>query len=248
MIDRTQYPTECVHNKELGPNIIEVRLRRTDDSDHKFIPGQFLNVHFPNDEGELVQRSYSISSMSSPAGDADYFDVALALVEGGLASRVFKALKPGDAMTVSGPFGRLVLKEPHPKRYILISTGTGVAPYRSMIEQIKTLPESTSTIVVQGVRLPEDCLYSEDFIKTSQENDNFKFKACYSQVADTADLAEHEYKGRVQVALDELNLNAEHDICYLCGNPAMVDEVFKNLKEIGFNNRNVRREKYVFSR
>ena len=55
----------------------------------------------------------------------------------------------------------------------------------------------------------------------------------------------HEKTGYVQQTLEGLRLNPESDVVYLCGNPNMIDEVFTKLKELEFETKQVRREKYI---
>lgn len=57
----------------------------------------------------------------------------------------------------------------------------------------------------------------------------------------------HIHYGHVQAGFDDLNLNAEQDCVYLCGNPSMIDEAFELLKERGFSTQQIVREKYISS-
>ena len=135
-------------------------------------------------------------------------------------------------------------------RYILIGTGTGVSPYRSMLKDIQdrfrqAQPELNVALVL-GVRKPSELLFGEEFTQFEKQHAGFKFYACYSQTLSEKPQP-FERLGRVQVVFNELSLNPEKDIIYLCGNPNMIDENFALLTEMGFDKKAVRREKYAFS-
>ena len=229
----------------IAPQVRELQFVRANNAPLDFIAGQFINLHFEVQQKE-AQRSYSIATMH---GASSTIDITIAYVNDGKATQFLFNLQPGEHVQASGPFGRLILKEEQPKRYVLIATGTGVAPYRSMLkvlhDRLAAQPE-LEIVLLLGVRNREESLYSEDFVKFSQQHPQFHFYACYSQAF--PDLSEsHEYKGRVLAQFDALNLQPANDIVYLCGNPLMIDNAFAYLCERGFDNTNVRREKYVFS-
>lgn len=210
-----------------------------------FKAGQFitLNIEGPN---KIVHRSYSIAN--APGDNS--IEIACAYVEGGVATTLLFGLKPGDAIFASGPFGLFTLKEERPTRYVLVATGTGVAPYRSMLKDIHDRLENAhpelKIALVLGVRNPSELLFGEEFAQFEKDHPNFKFYACYSQ-AMSDNPTSFERLGRVQTVFPELALNPEQDTVYLCGNPNMIDENFALLTEMGFDKKAVRREKYAFS-
>ncbi|HQZ87602.1 MAG TPA: ferredoxin--NADP reductase [Gammaproteobacteria bacterium] len=238
--------------KRITPMIQHLGFVPEDKQPIRFKAGQFitLNIEGPN---KVLHRSYSIANAP---GD-DTVELACAYVEGGVATKLLFGLQPGDAVSASGPFGLFTLKEERPIRYVLIGTGTGVAPYRSMLKEIQDRFENAhpelNVALVLGVRNPKELLFGEEFAQFEKQQPRFKFYACYSQVgADRGNRpsenpASFERLGRVQVVFDELALNPENDIIYLCGNPNMIDENFTLLTEMGFDKKAVRREKYAFS-
>jgi NAD(P)H-flavin reductase len=97
-----------------------------------------------------------------------------------------------------------------------------------------------------GVRGPDELLFGGDFVGFARENHGFQFVANYSRrVSDPP--RDHERKGYVQDHLMELKPDPKKDIVYLCGNPDMIDTSVERLKALGFDNTNLRREKYVSS-
>src|SRR6185312_4141785 len=97
-----------------------------------FKPGQFVTLDLPiHEQRNKRWRSYSIASM--PDG-SNTIELVIVYVEGGLASKyIFTEIKEGSTFTLRGPQGVFVLPETIEKNLYLICTGTGIAPFRSML-------------------------------------------------------------------------------------------------------------------
>lgn len=237
-------------SRMITPHIIHLCFTREDKQHMPFVAGQFITLHIedPTNPGKILHRSYSIANIPH---QNNTIEIACAYVENGRATGLLFNLKPGDSIQASGPYGLFVLKEEQPERYILIATGTGVTPYRSMLHTIKTRLASEvnlSVMVILGVRNHEELLFGDDFRALAQNEPRFKFKVCYSRPHPTQKLEEaHECQGYVQEIFSELNLKPESDIVYLCGNPNMIDDAFAKLSVQGFDRKAIRREKYLFA-
>lgn len=207
-----------------------------------YAPGQFITIHFEH-EGKALKRSYSIANVPTQNNRIEF---AAGYVEGGPGTELLFNLKPGDQININGPFGRLILKDEMPKRYILVATSTGVTPYRAMIEELKRRLQAhpeLRVVILEGVQKRSDVLYAEEFIRLAAQYPQVSFRAHLSRANE--DLNPHEYRGYVQSAFPELTLNPEEDMIYLCGNPGMIDEAFHYLKEQGFGMQQIIREKYI---
>lgn len=212
----------------------------------EFKPGQFISLHIEKD-GKEHRRNYSIAN--APQHD-NVIEMAMAYLPNGLASTLLANLQPGETLDASGPYGQFVLKDPvPPQRYILIGTGTGVTPYRSMLPQLDQLLRSSplEVIFLQGVRTPDDLLYRNEFVDFAAKHPKAIFKACYSRECPT-EMHSYEASGYVQNQLEELHIKPGSDIAYLCGNPHMVDDAFNKLQELGLDRVHIRREKYLSSK
>ncbi len=239
------FPMRLEWARNVTPTVRHFAFRRDDGAPFEFTAGQFINLHWERD-GELTHRSYSVAN---PPGASELVEIAVAPVEGGFAAERLFGLQPGDPVTASGPYGRFVLKEDPPCRYVLAATGTGVTPYRSMLPQIRALLSAGdhSVHLLLGVRRREELLYGEEFRSVTTDHTSFSFSACYSREL-PATPADWEHHGYLQHRFEHLGLNPERDIVYLCGNPGMIDEAFALLKEAGFGIKQVRREKYLSAR
>lgn len=238
----------------LHPTCRHLRFVRADGEPLVFIPGQFIQIHFEH-EGKTKRRSYSIATVPTdplhPDQPEDFspIEIAVSYVEGGAATALLSGLEPGDEIQASGPYGRFTLQDEKPERYLLVATGTGVTPYRSMLPEIARRMRANGTRfnLVFGVRTPEELLYGDEFEAFENSHPGFAFYPCYSRVK-RAHLKGNERAGYVQRLFGELHPDPERDMVLLCGNPNMIDEAMAELKETGFGIRQIRREKYLAGR
>lgn len=228
----------------LSPKVKHFIFECVDQPAFDYLPGQFITVHFDKD-GKTLRRSYSIANVPT---QNNIIEFAAGYVEGGPGTELLFNLKPGDSININGPFGRLILKDQDPKRYLLVATSTGVTPYRAMLAELRRRLQKNPELCVallQGVQKREDILYGNDFIAFAKEFPNqVTFRAHLSREFQNS-LQECEYCGYVQTAFEDLKLNPEEDLIYLCGNPSMIDEAFAYLKEKNFTMPQIIREKYI---
>jgi len=235
----------------LAPTVRHLAFERADGAPFAFTPGQFIQVHFNYDDGKPTKRSYSVGTPTDASGKVQRMELAVSYVEGGAATRLFEKLQAGEEIEASGPYGRFCLMDDDTnQRYLLIATGTGVAPYRSMLPHIEKLiaEKNRRFVLLYGARTEQELLYGEEFEAFAKQHpDAFAFHPCFSRGARPTPRP-HDRQGHVQDALSEIEPHPERDIAYLCGNPDMVDATFTQLKELGLPIKHIRREKYVSSR
>ncbi|HEY9252987.1 MAG TPA: ferredoxin--NADP reductase [Stenotrophomonas sp.] len=246
-----QFPLKLVDRRMIAPTVGHYRFVRADGQPLDFQPGQFIQVHFHYADGTPAKRSYSLATIHDHAlGPGEAVEIAVSFVTGGAATALFENLAPGDPLQASGPFGRFcLLPGDHNRRYLLIATGTGVTPYRSMLPLLaQAIAErGIEVVLLQGARTHEELLYGDDFRAFADAHPAFRYVPCYSRElpADAHADARHGY---VQQHLVEFAPDAAADIAYLCGNPNMVDACFEALKQAGLPSAQIRREKYVSSK
>lgn len=227
----------------ITPRVMKFSLAREDGAKFEYTPGQFITLHLLWQD-MVLRRSYSIATPARQAGEAGEIEIAVTTIEGGRATDVLSNLRPGASIEATGPFGRFVLRDDPPVRYVLVATGTGVSPYRSMLPALseQLAASGYSADLLLGVRSREELLFGPDFEQFAEQHPGFRFCPSFSRHPD--DGAHHGY---VQQQLARMPLDPEKDIVYLCGNPDMIDEAVAHLKSLGFNNPHIRREKYVSS-
>ncbi|KGM53151.1 phenol hydroxylase [Lysobacter daejeonensis GH1-9] len=249
------FPLKLVSRRMLAPSVGHYVFLRDDGEPLDFIPGQFIQVHFDYADGTPTKRSYSLATIHDHAlGPGEAVEIAVSYVPGGSATALFEGLPEGGAITASGPYGRFCLVPADTnRRYLLIATGTGVTPYRSMLPQLETLmrERGVEVVLLFGARTPAELLYGDEFRAFADAHPGFRFVPCFSREL-PGEGTPHAHAdvrhGYVQQTLAEFAPNPATDIAYLCGNPNMVDACFEALKAAGLAVPQIRREKYVSSK
>ena len=236
-----------VRSHMIAPTVRHMAFARADGAPLAFIPGQFVQIHFPWD-GKQLRRSYSVATVpGDPANPEQLIELAVSYVEGGAATELLSALQPGGEIAASGPYGRFVLHDDDANaRYLLIATGTGVTPYRAMLPTLERViaQRPAEVVLLFGARTPHELLYGPEFAAFADRVPGFRFVPCFSREPAPTPRADDRH-GRVTAVLPEFAPDAARDIAYLCGNPEMVDACFVLLKDAGLPIPNIRREKYV---
>lgn len=244
------FQVKLADSRMLAPTVRHLAFARADGTPFAFTPGQFIQVHFSYDDGKPTKRSYSVGTPVDGSGKVDELELVVSYVEGGAASKLFGNMQPGDPLEVSGPYGRFCLLDDDANdRYLLIATGTGIAPFRAMLPSIEKLIAARGCrfVLLYGARNEQELLYGDEFEAFAAKHPEFTFHPCLSRAA-RATPHPNDRRGHVQDALPELHVDPERDVAYLCGNPDMIDATFTQLKELGLPIKHIRREKYVSSR
>ncbi|MBQ3881901.1 MAG: NADH:ubiquinone reductase (Na(+)-transporting) subunit F [Bacteroidales bacterium] len=165
----------------------------------------------------------------------------------GIASTYVFTRKPGDKVTISGPYGEFLLPEndPDSQEYIFVGGGAGMAPLRSHIMHLfKTLKTKKKVSFFYGARALVEAFYLEDFAEIEREFPNFKFYLALDRPDPAADAAGVKYTaGFVHNVMNEVYLKdheAPEDIKYfMCGPPMMVASVNNLLDSLGVSPESV---------
>ncbi len=203
---------------------------------YPFKAGQFIQLDFPI-PSKITRRSYSIAS--APEGTNE-FQLCVGRVPDGLATRyLFEEVKPGSVLKGADAIGHFILPPVLDKELCFISTGVGIAPFRSMLldgyaKGIINVPVS----LFFGNRSEADILYRDDFERMAREHD-LKFFPVLSRQTDW-----HGPHGHVHKHYMEHFANQRPALFYLCGWRAMLDEARKHLTEMGYDRKDVKIELY----
>jgi ferredoxin-NADP reductase len=241
------FPIRLVGSRMLAPTVRHMAFARADSAPFRFIPGQFIQIHFEH-QGATLRRSYSVATLhGDPVNPAAAIEIAVSYVEGGPATQLLSTLREGDTLDASGPYGRFCLQDADTNaRYLLVGTGTGVTPYRAMLPVLagQMRERGIEVVLLFGARNEADLLYGAEFDDFADAHSGFTFMPCFSRAARTP-ARPHDRTGYVQAQLEALAPDPARDIAYLCGNPNMVDACFERLKASGLPINHIRREKYV---
>lgn len=190
------------------------------------------------DPQKLIRRSYSI--LSSPL-QKNHLEFYIALVpEGCLTPRLF-LLDAGDRVHVGEKFvGKFTLEHiPEHKHLLMISTGTGVTPFISMIRTHLSL-NNRHCVVMHGVRHSTDMTYHAELLTTDRQNQNFHYMPAVSRPQNdpwwngpTGRLTDLMRQDTIEQKTG-LKFTPDQFEVLLCGNPGMIENITAYLTELGF--------------
>jgi ferredoxin-NADP reductase len=214
----------------------QVRELTVDPGDgFRFLPGQWVSFRIPDQGQERVARAYSIAS--APREDGQ-FEVAVTLVEGGPGSNYLHTVQPPQVLPMAGPEGFFTLQPPE-RPILMVATGTGVSPFRSMLLAQQRLPR---TVLLFGHRSEEDLLYREDFEGLARRFEQFRYLPTLSRGGP----GWGGLRGYVQTHVAELvgQLGGDCDV-YVCGLHRMIQAVRAVVRgELGMPRQRVHTERY----
>jgi ferredoxin-NADP reductase len=239
------FEARLVQARTLTPSVRELTFERLDGQPMAFVPGQWLNALLPlaSDGSDTMKRSYSIAS--APDG-SPRFEIALTRVQGGPGSNWLCALGEASVLRFSGPQGFFTRPVEGAPPSLMVATGTGVTPMRSMVRAAIAAGSRTPMWLLLGVRHEEDLVYESEFDAIKDRFDFFRFESTLSQPL-TAWAGRRGYVQRhVRELWDELAAqrgNTPH--AYVCGLERMVGSVRELLrKEMGLPRQQVHGERY----
>ena len=210
-----------------------------------------LKMHNP----EATYRAYSMAN--SPAeGNIIMLNIRIATppfdkaiggfanVNPGICSSYIFSRKPGDKVSISGPYGEFFLRDTN-NEMMFIGGGAGMAPMRSHIFNLfHTMHTNRKVTFWYGARALQEAPYVDEFNKIQEENPNFHWTLALDRPDPVADAAGVAYKpGFVHQVIFENYLknheNPEDIEYYLCGPPMMISAVTKMLYDLGVPDENV---------
>jgi ferredoxin-NADP reductase len=209
----------------------------------QFQAGQFVTMDLPISDKRLKRwRSYSIAS--APVGEDDVLEFCVVKAEEstGGSQYLCEEATIGTPIRFKGPDGAFFLKQPLEKDLVLICTGTGVAPFRSMIWDIYNQQIPCKNIhLIFGCRYEKDILYRQEFEELAQKMPNFKYSVALSR--------EKEWKGTkgyVHEVYSETYREKRDDVdFYICGWSNMIDDVVAKLMiDLGYDKSQIHYELY----
>ena len=236
-MNKKKYTLETVLSvKRWSPNLFSFTMTRP--AHFKFTAGQFARIGIEVDGG-LIFRAYSV--VSSPFDETlEFFSIVVP--DGAFTSRL-QYLKPNDQLYLEKiPYGFLTLaryQEPAPQDLWLLATGTGLAPFISMLQDFETWQKYQNIVLAYSVRTKEELAYV-DRLQEIQEifgegGANFKFLEIITRDPEakiSKRLPELIHTGELEqhagIAFDPASTHV-----MLCGNPQMVDDTKEALKQKG---------------
>jgi ferredoxin-NADP reductase len=209
-------------------------LRMDRPAGFSFVPGQFVNVTLMTREHGRVRRAYSIAS--SPL--EPYIDLTVRQMPGGLVSTILtEEVSIGERLNLRGPYGRFILEE---RPLVWIAGGSGIVPFRSMWRYIEEAKTSTDFTLLYATKSFDQIIYRDELAALLHRGRRILHTFTQEAPADW-----NGFLGRIDpqmlaATIPEFNI----PLLYVCGPPAMCDDVARHLVQLGAPRPNIRLEKY----
>lgn len=209
------FPSKIDSIEMLTEDVVKITLRLPPAVKFQFNAGQYVNL-IKNG----ITRSYSVANFSK--SKLEFF---IKNYNGGAMSNYwFNEAKTNDLIRVEGPLGTFFVRETNKKHLIFLGTGTGVAPIKAILDNIEenpTIVENKEVWVFNGARHSNDLFWTP-------KTENFKVN--YVPVL-SREIHSGIYKGYVQQAVVDKNIDLENAQVYACGSVKMIEDAKKLLIE-----------------
>ena len=229
-----------------SPNTRLFTLKVLDDFLFHFEPGQFITLDLPiHEKRRLRLRSYSIANI--PNKD-NILQLSITLLKGGAGTTyLFNEVKKGHILTFKGPEGAFTLPKELPSKLVFICTGTGIVPFRSMLKYLAQENRTDIDVhLIFGTRYKNGMLFKEEMSTYQNTFSQFRYSVALSR-------EQHLPKGQNPdihqgyihaIYQKEYRTNQKNTKFFLCGWSGMVDEAIANLKEMGYQDKDIYYELY----
>ena len=236
-----KYTTETITDVRTWTDSL-FSFRTTRDRSYRFVPGQFARLGVPGAaEGSIVWRAYSIAS----AAHDEHLEFFSVVVPNGQFTSRLSRLREGDPIYVERKsYGFLTTDRFEAGRDLwMLATGTGLAPFLSILHDFATWEHYENLVLVQSVRTEKELAY-EDLIRGFEKSEyyaEYARKLRYARIV-TREPVPGALRDRVTKLLangvleKNIDLELDHDRSriMLCGNPEMVEDSRKILVDRGF--------------
>nr|WP_321273123.1 ferredoxin--NADP reductase [uncultured Vibrio sp.] len=205
-----------------------------------FKAGQFTKLALLDDSGNLISRAYSV--VNAPSEQFDWLEFLIVADPQGQLSPKLQKLKTGDSLYVGETAHGDLIHDTIPKQahdLWLLSTGTGIGPFLSLLDDINLLPHNEKIVLVHGVRYEKDLVYKYLIEHLEQR---YEGRLTYVPIV-SRETVEGKLQGRIPdfIASGELSERADVEFSpgssfvMLCGNPGMIKDTLPVLQGRGLD-------------
>jgi Na+-transporting NADH:ubiquinone oxidoreductase subunit F len=227
---------------DLNQDTKEIRLRLPEGEEMHFKAGQYIHFTAPpyGENPEPVYRAYSISS---PPSEKNFVETIVRLVPGGICTTfMFEVMKEGDEININGPYGGFYLRDTDAE-IVFIAGGSGIAPIKSMLHDMKEKGNSRKAMFFYGVNTVKDLYHADTMKQFEKDLPNFKYVPSIAK--GSADDTWEGETGLVTEVLDRHVKDGQGKEGYLCGSPGMIDASVKVLVAKGVPEKKIYYDKFA---
>lgn len=257
MTEANPYNATLIERQDIHDGLAIFKFRYDAGDVPDFEPGQFTTLGLidpdatppnPNSPAsrrrgpKLVRRAYTIASPPKLKSHLEFYVVR---IDDGRLTRVLWELKADDPIFMDEKIkGNFTLEGiPDGKDLVMVGTGTGLAPFWSMLNTYRGKGRWRKLVLLDGCRYIKDLGYYQKLTKIAAEDDSVIYLPMVSR--EPADAPWQGLRGRVHAAFEPENfkqlagipLDPEQCHVLLCGSPQMIDQATENLNKLGFVTR-----------
>jgi NAD(P)H-flavin reductase len=209
-----------------------------DDSPFVFRAGQvaLIGLH-----GQPLRRPYSIASAPEDASHLHLLEFLLKVDDAGYAGPHLATLDPEARVDLEGPFGSFTLTEPtSAPGFLFVAGGTGIAPLRAMLRHLLATGDGRPISLLYSARTPDEFAYELELSQLAMEG---RLALTLTVTGDARAEWEGE-RGRIGGAQLAQALPSPDALCFVCGPPALVEDVPPLLRQLGVRSTTIRTEEW----
>ena len=231
------FQTKVSRIVDLTPTIKAIYLKL--DKALHFQAGQYVQVHVP---GVAGNRAFSIANTPKQVKETGELELNVRILKDGKATTwMHTQLKAGDALRISGPYGRFLVRQSAQQPMIFMAGGSGLSSPRSMILDLIDSGSTQPMTLVYGQRSAEELYYDDEFKALAAAHPHFTYVPALSEGSGAGaaqgfvhDVAKAHFKG-----------DFSGHKAYLCGPPAMIEACIATLMQGRLYERDIYTEKFL---
>ncbi len=240
------YNSTLVYRADLTSDLAYFRVKM-DGPAAPFVPGQYMTAGVLAD-GKMLQRPYSVASAPSTA-DTEGYELFVRHVPIVRFTTALWRLQVGHRMRMIGPKGKFMLEPDDARTHVYISTGTGIAPFISMIRETMAEGKPRKTVLINGCSYADELGYRAELEEWEQDPSyRLSYVPTISRPADPRNTGWTGRTGRAEQVIaavcKDLGLKPDKTVVYICGNPEMILNAERTLMDRGFPEFHVKKELY----
>jgi CDP-4-dehydro-6-deoxyglucose reductase len=219
-------PSRVISIARPAPDVAIVKMQLPANDPLRYRAGQY--IEFLLRDG--LRRSYSMANAPHTQGDKPWIELHIRHMPGGLfTDQVFGTMKEKDILRLEGPFGSFFLREDSDKPMVLLASGTGLAPIKAIVEEMRFKGIARPAVLYWGCRGKAD-LYLHDWaVQMAAEMPNLRYVPVLSEPR-----PQDRWTGRTgfvhQAVTADLPDLSGHQV-YACGAPIMVESAQRDFIE-----------------
>lgn len=241
MGDEYPYNGRLSRWEEIAQGLAIVAVEALEDP-FEFEAGQYATLGLMGGEGKLIQRPMSISSSPDDRSEYEFF---IRLVLGGAFTPLLWERKLGDPINIKGAKGKFLLQDDG-KTCFFVASGTGLAPFMSMLDTMQLRNQPRDVVLLHGVSYDYDLAWREELQELEAGTFPLRYAATISRPRECPNWGGLTGRAEAVLAgqLDKHALTPDNATLYLCGNPDMIGAVDEIATERGFPPEQIRKELY----